>query len=617
MPARLAEIARLIGAGAAAEAVASAHTLVDAGPAVPSSWHALGMALAAAREYETACDALQQALALAPHTFTWRRDLGALHVLLQRWPEAVRDLEAALGLDPEDEATLIYLARAKAALKRFDEARELLRTAVALHPGSAAAWEDLARIEHTLDNPDAALACMDRAVALNPDDFQLRVDQALACQSAGQHRRLLECAARACALPDRHAAAHSALCTALLHSPGSSATGLRMFHEQWCGNRPAATFPPRQAWPSGNLRVGFLTGEFTSAAAHLFMAGFFHEIVKRPLEIFCYHTRAAPHPLCDYYRALVPHWAEVQSFDDDGIEALVRSDAIQVLFDMSGHHPDNRLPLFARRLAPVQATWLHYPGTTGVANIDYLITDAWLSPAGTEGEYTETLVRLPSGAIVYTPPAEAPAVQPLPALTAGGMTFGLFQRPSKLNADVYDAVAGVLLAAPRSRLLVHHSVAGYDAEDSPARRRVRDQFARRGVEPGRIDFAGPRGFVAHLELLHRVDIALDSFPYSGHTTTSEALWMGVPVVTLSGARHAGRVSAALLARLGLDHWVARTPGEYVDIARRQAAAPQDLALLRQTLRARMAASPLVDAPALAREMESALHCMWRRYAPNA
>ncbi|MFI4976963.1 MAG: glycosyltransferase, partial [Caulobacterales bacterium] len=272
---------------------------------------------------------------------------------------------------------------------------------------------------------------------------------------------------------------------------------------------------------------------------------------------------------------------------------------------------NNRLTMFALKPAPVQATWLGYPNTTGLAAMDYRLVDAVTDPPGEADAFaTETLVRLEDGFLCYGPPPDAPEPAPPPSRASGVVTFGSFNNPSKLGDATLDAWAKLLERLPAARLLLK----GGAFSDEGARQWFHARFEQRGVAPERVQLKGYAAHTAdHLALYADIDIGLDPFPYNGTTTTCEALWMGVPVVALLGDRHAARVSASLLTRVGLEELIATDAPAYVDIAARLAGDPARLAEIRRTLRPRMAASPLTDAPAFARKLERAYRQMWTRW----
>jgi predicted O-linked N-acetylglucosamine transferase (SPINDLY family) len=273
--------------------------------------------------------------------------------------------------------------------------------------------------------------------------------------------------------------------------------------------------------------------------------------------------------------------------------------------------------VFAHRPAPVQVSFPHYPGTTGSDCIDYLLTDVWTTPEGCEGELSEKPYRLPSGCLVYKTPPDREPVSALPALANGCVTFGLFQRPGKLHAAVWDAVAAILSAVPDSRLLMHSSSRDLDEEGSAQRARLLKPLESRGVSAARVLFQGPRPTKEHLAIVAEADIALDTFPYNGQTTTCDCLWMGVPVVTLRGESYVSRAAASLLDRLGLPDLAADSLENYVSRAVELANDIDGLTRLRSSLREKMKNSSLTDGARLAAEIEAAYREMWTEWCAKA
>jgi protein O-GlcNAc transferase len=291
---------------------------------------------------------------------------------------------------------------------------------------------------------------------------------------------------------------------------------------------------------------------------------------------------------------------------DEAVIAAIRDDGIDILVDLSGHTTGNRLAVFAARPAPVQCSWLGYFGTTGLAEIDYLIADRFVVPPGEEAFYSEAIWRLPDSYLCFTPPREAP--QGVPSTAAGApLTFGCFNNLLKINPAVVSAWSAILEAVPESRLLLKTR----QLDDPALGQALVAQFAAHAIAPDRVVCAGGGPRAALLAAYGAVDIALDPFPYGGGTTTIEALWMGVPVVSLRGDRFTGRVGDSVLTTSGLPELVADSVADYVGRARDLAQDRLRLAALRAGLRDRLAASPLCDAPRFARHLEGAWRRMWR------
>jgi len=331
--------------------------------------------------------------------------------------------------------------------------------------------------------------------------------------------------------------------------------------------------------------------------------------------VHCYANVQRPDSVTAYFEGMAEHWLTTSAMSDEALAERIRHDGIDVLVDLAGHTLRNRLGVFVRKPAPVQATWLGYPNTTGLSAIDYRLVDAVTDPPGAaDAMASETLLRLPGGFLCYGGLTGAPDPKDPPCLTTGAVTFGSFNNPSKLSTAACDAWAALLKHVPQARLLLK----GGWFVDPATRDLFLARLAERGVAADRVELV-PRlhGAAAHLSAYERVDIALDPFPYNGTATTCEALWMGVPVVTLCGGRHAGRVGASLLSQIGLPELIADSVASYLDIAARLAADPARLTALRHTLRPRMTASPLCDGPAFSRKMEAAYRAMWLRWCEAA
>jgi predicted O-linked N-acetylglucosamine transferase (SPINDLY family) len=348
-------------------------------------------------------------------------------------------------------------------------------------------------------------------------------------------------------------------------------------------DRPRLPKRPRAAGEP--IRVGLVSGDFRwHSTAFLLPPLLRHRDASR-WRAHLYSSGNAKDAMSDRFRAMSDGWTSIAGLDDDEALRTIRNDGIDVLIDLNGHTSGHRLSLFARRAAPVQATWLDYPGSTGLTQVDYAISDPHHSPPGSEGEYVEAVVRLPHNRFCYEPPA-APDVAPLPAASAGRVTFGSFNSVYKISPACVAAWSRILTALPESRLrlIVAPTAVAW----------VRARFAEHGIGAERVELLGSAPQAEMLARYGEIDLGLDTFPYSGGLTTCEALWMGVPVVTFPGDRVAGRHTTAHLRTVGLDEMVAADLDDYVVRAVALARDLEGLAGVRQSLRARMASSPLVD-----------------------
>jgi predicted O-linked N-acetylglucosamine transferase (SPINDLY family) len=323
---------------------------------------------------------------------------------------------------------------------------------------------------------------------------------------------------------------------------------------------------------------------------------------------------SVPDAVTERFRAQADQWRDIAKTNDDAAAQLVRDDRIDILIDLAGHTSGHRLLVFARRPAPVQVTYQGYPNTTGLNQIQYRLTDALADPPGaTDACYAERLIRLPRTGWCYQPPDPAPDVAPPPALSNGFVTFGSFNRLSKVSPAIAQLWSRVVSAVPGSRFVFKT----FGLEDPATAEYVRGMFKQHGLEPDRLILLPPApSALAHLEMYAQMDVALDTYPYHGTTTTCEALWMGVPTIALVGAVHASRVSFSLLSNIGLADLAAQSPDEFVEAAARTAGDVPRLAELRRTMRDRMRASPLMDAAAFCRDVEAAYRQMWRAWCES-
>ena len=404
-------------------------------------------------------------------------------------------------------------------------------------------------------------------------------------------------------------AAHSNLLTGLNYDPDIDPERLLDEHRRWAQvhERVRVLTPcSTDSTPDRRLRVGYVSPDFRHHAVAHFLKPIFAHHDK--VEVYCYAEIRNPDAVTGYFQSRAQGWRSTVGYTDEQVAEQVRRDQIDILVDLAGHTFGNRLAVFAYKPAPVQITYLGYPSTTGLSTIDYRLTDPIADPPGEQVRHTETLVRLPR-AFCYAPPENAPLVGPLPAATSGHVTFGSFHSLSKLNSRVIDLWCTILRAVPSAQLLIFRDTLRGSALDS-----IGSQFGKRGIDPDRVLLSHiPEGGKTFLSLYHKVDIALDPFPWSGHTTTCEALWMGVPVITLYGDRYAGRMAACVLAALDLQELIADTFNKYLAIAVDWATDLDRRTRLRLELRERMLASPLCDGRTFTLSLEETYRQLWRRW----
>ena len=563
----------LLDGGDVAGATAVLRDVVSRHPAHVSALLNFADALRRAGD-AAALSAYERAVAVNPTSAAATAGLGAMLAEAGRSREAADLLRHAVGLDPRSATGHYNLARVLQDAGDLDGAERHARRAIELRPDHVDAWRTVGNLLGLAGDVPAAVAAQRRVVDLNPDAV------------GGPSNLLLSLNYLAEMTPATVADAH------------------RNWARRWAD--PLGT-PARPSLPSLNgrpLRVGYVSADLRSHPVATFIGPVLAAHDPAAVDVFCYASVGRADDVTDRLRASVPHWRDIAKLDDAAAADLIRRDELDVLVDLGGHTAGNRLGIFAWRPAPVQATFLGYPATTGMTAMDCRLTDAVADPPGlTEPFHTEQLVRLDGGAWAFAP-ADAPAVSPLPATANGFVTFGSFNNLPKLAPTVLATWAAVLAAVPGSRLAL--KAAGLNG--SAGRAHVRRHLA--GVDPGRVELLPwAVDAASHLSAYGRVDVALDPFPYNGTTTTCEALWMGVPVVTLAGRSHAGRVGASLLTHAGLGPWVAESVEAYVRTAAALAGDVGHLAEVRRSLRGRVAASPLGDVGRLTRALEAAYRRM--------
>lgn len=594
--------------------------------------------------HNEAWNALREGLAEGLHSSD-ALGLGAvLRLEARAYDEAIELCDRLIGSQPEHAGAWLWKAQALFRLGRMDAGDKAVATAVELPASHPAGWNNLGNLLDEQGRPDAALAALARAIQQAPE-FSLAHNN-LGTVLAGQGRFAAACVAHLQALEsDPHnLAARSNLGVALLEQ-GLHAEAMRAFdavlavdpsmrdaadnrlyagiyseddprnthaaHVAWGKNMPLPpSFRPADFAPMRRLRIGYISPDFRRHSVSFFVEPILEAHDATVVEVFCYADVAQNDVVTERLKAKAGHWRDIHGASDEDVFKLIRGDQIDVLVDLSGHTKGNRLAVFARRAAPVQVTAWGYPATTGLPAMDYRLCDVVSDPAtDADALAVETLIRLTPSLHCYAPPDDAPPVAPLPAMAAGHITFGAFNKLAKISTDTVALWASVLNAVPGSRLLLKTKPLTEDV----TRERVAGIFAAHGVAAERLDL---RGWVpedrGHLSLYNQVDVALDTMPYNGTTTTCEALWMGVPVLTLFGRSHAGRVGASLLTQVGMADWIAAAPDQFAVRAVALASDFAGLSRLRQSLRARVAASPLCNAAAHARGVENAYRAMWRK-----
>ncbi len=491
--------------------------------------------------------------------------------------DAERCLLRMMQLDPRHEPTYGDLALLYMDYVQFTKAGEIARRGLEFAPRSAVFWNTLANSQASMGAVEEALASYRKVLEVNPS----------------------------------MAASHSNLLLTMHYVSGIDPAEIFEEHRRFGRQRtpPALanrnfTNPPE---PARRLRIGYVSPDIRTHSVAFFLEPLLDHRDREQFEIHCYAMVKSPDKVTQRLKGKVDHFRNVHNLTDQQLAQAIRSDGIDILIDLAGHAGNLHAAVLGYTPAPVQVTYLGYPDTTGIEAVDYRISDWIADPPGAEAFYTEQLVRLPDGFLCFRPPEQIPDIGPPPGPAAGYVTFGTFNREFKVSEQVLDLWCRILAELPDSRLMMK-CLAG---DDPGCREYQLGRFERRGIDRRRIELVGFIGAPAdHLAMYRKVDIALDTFPYHGTTTTLDSLLMGVPVITLAGHNHASRVGESLLTQIGLPDLIARSPDDYVARAIALAADPRRIAALHGSLRQKLLASSLCDGPGFTRKFEFALRGMW-------
>lgn len=538
----------------------------------------LGEAYRRQGKLELAAAVLAYALKVDPEFTEARQNFALVQMQAGADADAIRNLEHVVTRKPDDALPFVSLAWLLLRTQRPQEALARAERAVELAPNLAAAHRCVGDALDILGDKARSIASYRRAIALDPSDH----------------------------------VSHSNLIMSMLTAPGYDARAIFAESRAWA----AAHAEPLRAHvrphdnardPERPLRIGYVSPDFRLHPVRQFLVRLLEQHDTSAFETFLYSSVERPDAQTEWYRAFAgARFRDIRALRDVDAAELVRRDGIDILVDLAVHGPGNRLRVFACKPAPVQLTWLGFAGTTGMDTVDYRITDPYFDPPGTDlGVYRETSLHLPETFSCYDALESELPVSPLPALGRGVVTFGCLNSPRKLHPGALSLWARVLHAVPGSRLLLYVEEHGREA--------ALRTLGAGGIEAGRVEFGGLVPRRAYLERYREIDIALDTFPFAGGTTTCDAVWMGVPVVTLVGATVLQRAGFSVAMNLGLPELVARSEDEFVERAVALATDLPHLEALRAGLRSRLAASPLGNAPRFARNLEATYRAAWRQY----
>ncbi|MGA3065222.1 MAG: tetratricopeptide repeat protein [Tepidisphaeraceae bacterium] len=598
------------------EAIAAFRQTIALWPTYAQAHRSLGNALKESGKLDDAIAALRQAISADPDLPEAHNDLGMALSAKGRCEEAIAALRNAIALKPDYPEAHNNLGNAFRSARQLREAHLAFRQAILLKPDFIEARINLGAVLREGGRLDDALAAARQTIALRPTSPDSHNNLGNILKDQGQVEEAIAAYRRAIDLQPTYAEDHSNLILALHYSPTHDAESiageLRRWNQQ--NAQPLKKFiqpHSNDPTPDRPLRIGYVSPDFRTHPVGRNLLPLFRHHNRQLFEITAYSNVLHPDATTPQFQQCADRWRNIVGLTDQQVADQIREDRIDILIDLSLHTAHNRLLVFALKPAPVQASYLGYPGSTGLDTIDYRISDPYIDPPGSDdSHYTEKTIRLSKTYWCYQPGADPTLLPaPSPALTNGYVTFGCQNNYCKISPAAWNTWSAILKTLPDSKLLVYSARGKH-------REKARNILANTGLDPDRLHFSesfGPEYFRCY----NQIDIALDPFPFCGGTTTCDALWMGVPVITLWGQTAVGRGGRSTLSNLGLHEFIAATPDHYLQIAVDLARDLPRMESLRRGMRSRMQNSPLMDEPGFTQDMESLYRRMWHTWCDTA
>lgn len=579
----------------------------------------LGDCHRALSQWTEARDAYQTAVRLNPNSSGIHRSLGLALVELKAYAAAVEHLRLALTVHTDDLVVLRAAAKSLRQSGALSDAIEMSQRILALDPHDAGTHNNLGNLLMLLGRFDEAVDAYDRSLQLRQGQAVVLHNRATVLQRLGRLDEAAEGYRQSLALSPDFVLPSSGLLLCEQYRCGATIEELDQLHRDWAHKftahiEPITTHYENTREPERPLRVGFVSGDLGIHPVGLLMVRMLEAARQGPVQACCFATKRFNDPIRDRLQKAAHEWHAVDTLSEPQLAEFIVRERIDILVDLTGHTSDNHLSLFARRAAPVQVSWLGYVAPTGVEQIDCFIADPRMVTESLLPRYRQRVERLAGPTFCYELPCPRPAIAPLPALRNGYVTFGSFNNLAKVNRDVLSTWAEILRRAPTTRLLIKF----YGLDGPRAQTRLRQKFADAGVDPARIILHGGSPYAPMLDTYNQqVDLALDTFPFSGGITSLIATAMGVPTVTFPGETIASRQTYAVLAAVGCTETVARDRDDYVRLAIEFSQQVDRLAELRPRLRSQYDVSPLVDGPRMASQLHDVLRRLWREWCAKA
>jgi predicted O-linked N-acetylglucosamine transferase (SPINDLY family) len=606
-------------AGQLPQAVVLYRQVLQVQPNQSEALHALGVIAAQSKHYEEAMTLIKQAILSNSAVPTFHNSLGNVFWLQKQLDEALECYQRALSLNPNLVEIYNNVGMIFGEQGKFAEAMACFQRVLAVHPKEVNALYNLGLAFSKQGRLTEAEACYQQVLTLNPNYVEAYSNLGKVCKDRGKIAEAIQYYRTALHLQPTYVEAYNNLLYTFNFSPDYDLAMMFAEHQQFNQRYalPLASVikPPRNHRDSQRrLKLGYISPDFRKHSLTYFVEPVLSHHDHDQFEVFCYYNNLKVDEVTRRLQQYADHWITCAGWSDEVLAERIRQDQIDILVDLMGHTANNRLLVFARKPAPIQVfNTIGYSNTTGLTAMDYRITDGYIDPEGVAEEFSsETLVKMPVSYYCYRPNDDSPPVNDLPAIQNGYLTFGAFNSYAKLTQPTLALWTTVLQAVSGSKLRVMTR----ELNDPVLRQELYDRFTLFGISPERLIMGSAPSTEETLKAYHQIDIGLDPFPFCGATTTCQALWMGVPVITLVGKTPAARAGLSILSALGLTEVIAYTSQDYLNIAIRLAGEIEYLQRLRATMRDRMTASPLMDAVGFTRHLESAYRAMWEKWCKH-
>jgi predicted O-linked N-acetylglucosamine transferase (SPINDLY family) len=585
---------------------------LEINPGYYNAYYGLGILLEEQNKLDEALDCYRKVISLQPDHADAYGNLGNILVTHGKLDEAICSYQKALELQPLSVSSWVNLGNIFKGKGILEEALACYQKALEFEPGLVEAHINLGNVLKDQGHLDAAIDSYQKALILNPESAEAYNNMGGIFKERGNLNAAIDYFRKALLLKPDDAVIHSNLLLALQYSASIDFPDIFSEHLRFAERFEE---PLKKHWqphlnirdPDRKIKVGYVSGDFRNHAVAYFIEPLLAHHDKSKIEIFCYYNHTLHDTHTKRIAAHSNHWIPCSGMSDESLAERIRTDEIDILVDLSGHTAHNRLLVFARKPAPLQASWIGYVGSTGLTAMDFRITDSYMDPHGiTEQFHTEKLVRLSDTSVIYSPDTDCPPVNQLPALTSNELVFASLNSLSKVNQPTIDLWGQILYALPHARLMLAN------VKDNETRQRLLEMFCQAGITTERLTLQPRMSSFDYMKMHQNIDIALDPFPYNGGATTLHSLWMGVPVITLAGNHMVSRYGVSLMSRVGLEEFITYSKEEYLQRAIQLAHNLSDLNHIRQSLRSRMSA-PSNNPENITRKFEAAYRDMWKAW----